>query len=120
MHTYILSFFLVCSLLEYPSPLKNNFENGANAYNSTNSGDSSKMPAASSPSGKSSPANKPPPPPSSSAHEFEIHENSLKNMSIRDLKSIMTSFGISYVGCVEREDLIHRFETSPSVKVIKA
>eukprot|EP01041_Mallomonas_annulata_P003491 gene3491-6949_t len=51
---------------------------------------------------------------------FEIHEDALTSMSIRDLKSIMTAFGISYVGCVEREDIIHRFENSKNVIILKS
>jgi len=113
-----------CCKASAQSPSKSRYDSGSNLNSNRCSPSLPAKPSAYSPSSKPSPSHNSPPPPSSSSsssgrHSFEIHENSLKQMSIRELKSIMTSFGISYVGCVEREDLIGRFEASPDVKIVK-
>lgn len=52
------------------------------------------------------------------SHGFEITEHALRSMPIKELKSLMTAFNISFIGCVERDDIIRRFEEARHVRVI--
>lgn len=56
----------------------------------------------------------------SSTGVYEMSESVLQTMPIKELKSIMTAFGISFVGCYERSDIIKRMEASNSIRIIRS
>lgn len=59
-----------------------------------------------------------PPPPQRQSDRFQIHEETLRDLSIRELLEIMTAFDISTESCVERDEMLRRIRDSPRIDYI--
>ena len=54
----------------------------------------------------------------SSPNRFQIHEDVVQSMSIRELLELMRGFDIPTQGCVERADMVRRIRDSESIEYI--